>query len=63
VVFNDLASVASADSCSAAGYWASPANCRWKAKGEHAVVHLVAKRLFDHSELLGTLLTASRDFH
>ena len=32
-------------------------------EGEHAVVHLVAKRLFDHSELLGTLLTASRDFH
>jgi len=31
--------------------------------GEHAVVHLVAKRLFDHSELLGTLLTRSRDFH
>jgi error-prone DNA polymerase len=31
--------------------------------GEHAVVHLVAKRLFDHSELLGTLLTGSRDFH
>jgi error-prone DNA polymerase len=32
-------------------------------EGEHAVVHLVAKRLFDHSELLGTLLTRSRDFH
>jgi error-prone DNA polymerase len=32
-------------------------------KGEHAVVHLVAKRLFDHSELLGDLLAASRDFH
>ena len=31
--------------------------------GEHAVVHLVAKRLFDHSELLGELVTASRDFH
>jgi error-prone DNA polymerase len=31
-------------------------------KGEHAVVHLVAKRLFDHSELLGSLVTASRDF-
>jgi hypothetical protein len=27
------------------------------------VVHLVAKRLFDHSELLGALLTGSRDFH
>ncbi|MCM2308709.1 MAG: error-prone DNA polymerase [Sulfuritalea sp.] len=32
-------------------------------EGEHAVVHLVAKRLFDHSELLGTLPTGSRDFH
>ncbi|MBI5898578.1 MAG: error-prone DNA polymerase [Rhodocyclales bacterium] len=32
-------------------------------RGEHAVVHLVAKRLFDHSGLLGTLLTRSRDFH
>jgi error-prone DNA polymerase len=32
-------------------------------KGEHAVVHLIAKRLFDHSELLGRLVTASRDFH
>ena len=32
-------------------------------QGEHAVVHLVAKRLFDHSELLGSLLTSSRDFH
>ncbi len=31
--------------------------------GEHAVVHLVAKRLFDHSELLGDLLATSRDFH
>jgi error-prone DNA polymerase len=32
-------------------------------EGEHAVVHLIAKRLFDHSELLGSLVTASRDFH
>ncbi|MCM2287954.1 MAG: error-prone DNA polymerase, partial [Sulfuritalea sp.] len=32
-------------------------------EGEHAVVHLVAKRLFDHGELLGSLVTASRDFH
>jgi error-prone DNA polymerase len=32
-------------------------------EGEHAVVHLVARRLFDHSELLGRLVTASRDFH
>jgi error-prone DNA polymerase len=30
--------------------------------GEHAVVHLIAKRLFDHSELLGSLVTPSRDF-
>ena len=32
-------------------------------EGEHAVVHLIARRLFDHSELLGRLVTASRDFH
>jgi len=32
-------------------------------EGEHAVVHLIARRLFDHSELLGTLSTSSRDFH
>jgi error-prone DNA polymerase len=32
-------------------------------EGEHAVVHLIAKRLFDHSDLLGNLVTASRDFH
>jgi hypothetical protein len=31
--------------------------------GEHAVVHLVASRLFDHSEWLGSVLTGSRDFH
>ena len=31
-------------------------------EGEHAVVHLIARRLFDHSELLGSLVTASRDF-
>jgi error-prone DNA polymerase len=31
--------------------------------GEHAVVHLIAKRLFDHSELLGSVTTASRNFH
>jgi error-prone DNA polymerase len=30
-------------------------------KGE--VVHLVAGKLFDHSELLGNLVTQSRDFH
>jgi len=27
------------------------------------VVHLVARRLMDHSALLGHLATASRDFH
>src|SRR3970282_1807059 len=27
------------------------------------VVHLIAKRLVDHSPLLGKLATASRDFH
>ncbi|MBN8477221.1 error-prone DNA polymerase [Sulfuritalea sp.] len=32
-------------------------------EGEHAVVHLVARRLFDHSELLGALVAGSRDFH
>ena len=32
-------------------------------EGEHAVVHLIAQRLFDHDELLGSLVTASRDFH
>jgi len=30
---------------------------------EGEVVHLIAKRLVDHSELLGQLLTSSRDFH
>jgi error-prone DNA polymerase len=30
---------------------------------EGEVVHLIAKRLVDHSELLGTLPTSSRDFH
>jgi error-prone DNA polymerase len=32
-------------------------------EGEHVVVHLIAKHLFDHSELLGELMTQSRDFH
>ena len=32
-------------------------------QGEHVVVHLIAKRLFDHSELLGELMTQSRNFH
>ena len=31
-------------------------------EGEHAVAHLIAKRLFDHSELLGSLATVSRNF-
>jgi error-prone DNA polymerase len=30
---------------------------------EGAVVHLVAHRLVDHSRLLGSLATSSRDFH
>jgi error-prone DNA polymerase len=30
---------------------------------EGEVVHLVARRLADHSMLLGRLLTRSRDFH
>ncbi len=30
---------------------------------EGEVVHLIAKRLMDHSELLGKLTTSSRDFH
>jgi error-prone DNA polymerase len=30
---------------------------------EGTVVHLVARRLVDHSALLGRLVTVSRDFH
>jgi error-prone DNA polymerase len=30
---------------------------------ESGVVHLVARRLVDHSRLLGRLVTSSRDFH
>jgi error-prone DNA polymerase len=30
---------------------------------EGEVVHLVARRLVDHSALLGRLVTRSRDFH
>ncbi|MBL8489578.1 MAG: error-prone DNA polymerase, partial [Rhodocyclaceae bacterium] len=30
---------------------------------EGDVVHLIARRLLDHTELLGRLPTASRDFH
>ena len=30
---------------------------------EGEVIHLVARRLVDHSPLLGRLLTESRDFH
>ncbi|MBK6907955.1 MAG: error-prone DNA polymerase [Rhodocyclaceae bacterium] len=32
-------------------------------QGEHIVVHLIAKRLFDHSALLGELTVTSHDFH
>jgi error-prone DNA polymerase len=30
---------------------------------EGEVVHVIARRLADHSELLGRLATRSRDFH
>jgi len=30
---------------------------------EGEVVHLIARRLVDHSALLGKLATSSRDFH
>ncbi len=30
---------------------------------EGEVVHVIARRLIDHSELLGRLATSSRDFH
>ena len=30
---------------------------------EGEVIHLIARRLIDHSDLLGSLQTASRDFH
>jgi len=33
----------------------------WQAEGE--VMHLVARRLIDHTELLQGLATRSRDFH
>ena len=32
-------------------------------QNQEGVVHLVARRLFDHSALLGRLATESRDFH
>jgi error-prone DNA polymerase len=32
-------------------------------QNESGVIHLVARRLVDHSRLLGRLVTASRDFH
>ena len=32
-------------------------------QNESGVVHLVARRLVDHSPLLGRLMTDSRDFH
>jgi error-prone DNA polymerase len=34
-----------------------------KVQKEGAVLHVIAERLFDHSELLGELVTRSRDFH
>ena len=34
-----------------------------KVQREGEVVHLIARKLTDHSRLLGTLATASRDFH
>jgi error-prone DNA polymerase len=30
---------------------------------ESGVLHVIAERLVDHSELLGELVTRSRDFH
>jgi error-prone DNA polymerase len=30
---------------------------------EGEVVHVIAKRLLDHSAMLGSLATTSRDFH
>ena len=33
------------------------------APGEHAVMHLLASRLIDHTALLNGLVTHSRDFH
>jgi error-prone DNA polymerase len=33
------------------------------AQGEHAVMHLLASRLIDHTALLNGLVTRSRDFH
>jgi error-prone DNA polymerase len=43
------------------GVSANQAKAKRKNKGE--VIHLVAHRLEDHSEWLGELATASRDFH
>ena len=34
-----------------------------KVQKEGAVLHVIAERLYDHSELLGDLVTRSRDFH
>ncbi len=34
-----------------------------KLQREGEVIHLVARRLTDHTRLLGTLATASQDFH
>jgi error-prone DNA polymerase len=34
-----------------------------KVQKEGAVLHVIAERLYDHSELLGDLVTRSRNFH
>ena len=34
-----------------------------KVQKEGAVLHVIAERLFDYSDLLGRLVTRSRDFH
>ena len=34
-----------------------------KVQKEGGVLHVIAERLYDHSDLLGNLVTRSRDFH
>jgi error-prone DNA polymerase len=34
-----------------------------KVQKDGAVLHVIAERLYDHSRLLGNLITQSRDFH
>ena len=34
-----------------------------KVQKDGAVLHVIAERLYDHSHLLGNLITQSRDFH